>query len=156
MKIPRKILFVLSAPLELVPRPYAAPAAQAGLTEKALLQKIKAYKKAGLIRRVGVVLGHFKAGYKCNALVAWKIDPAVLELTGNILAGFAQVTHCYARRTFPQWPYNLYTMVHARDKKEVQALIRDMARKSGIKEYKVQTTLREFKKVKSNLKEILA
>lgn len=156
MKISRKILFALAAPLELVPQPYAAIAGRLGMEEARLLAKIREYKKGGLIRRVGTVLGHFKVGYKCNALVCWQVNPSMLEATGGIFAGFPQVTHCYARKTYPDWPYNLYTMVHAKNIKESRAVIRAMADKAGVTQYDIQLTLKEFKKIKSDLKEILS
>jgi DNA-binding Lrp family transcriptional regulator len=156
MKIPKKILFALSEPLALVPQPYAVIAKRLGMPEAELLEKIGEYQKAGFIRRVGTVLGHFKVGYKCNALVLWQVKPAKLEAAGKTFAGFPQVSHCYARQIYPQWPYNLYTMVHARNKKESQAVIKAMAEKSGLDQYKIQFTVKEFKKIKSDLKEILS
>ena len=156
MKIDKKIVFALSEPLALVPRPYAGIASRLGMDESELLATIRGYQKAGIIRRVGVVLGHFRAGYKCNALVAWKVAPKDLSAVGKLMADFPQVTHCYSRKVFAQWPFNLYTMIHAGDKTELQLVIKAMADKSGVKQYKVQSTLKEFKKVKSDLKEILS
>ena len=155
-KSDKRIVIALSAPLALVPQPYAAVAKRLGMPETRLLEKIRHYKEAGIIRRVGTVLGHFKVGYKCNALVMWQVDEARLELVGKICATFPQVTHCYARQTYPGWPYNLYTMVHAKDKNESEAVIKAMSLKTGVTMYKVQLTVKEFKKIKSDLKEILA
>ena len=156
MKIPNKILFALAEPLAIVPRPYAAVADRLGMPERELLSRIRKYKKAGVVRRVGTVLGHFMVGYKCNALVLWKVDEHDLETVGRIFASFPAVTHCYARRSYQEWPYNLYTMVHARNKRESQAVIKAMSDKADVKEYKVQSTLKELKKIKSDLRGILS
>lgn len=156
MKFNKKIVIALSDPLTLVPDPYAVVAKKLGIPESLLLEKIRAYKEAGIIRRVGTVLGHFKVGYKCNALVMWQVDESKLEATGKICAGFPQVTHCYARRTYPGWPYSLYTMVHAKTRKESLSVIKEMSVKTGVTEYKIQFTVKEFKKIKSDLKEILS
>lgn len=156
MKIPKEIIFALAEPLKLVKQPYAAIAKELGIDEETLLTKIRQCKAAGVIRRVGVVLGHFKAGYTSNALVSWNVAEADLEAQGKLLAAFPQVTHCYVRQTYPQWPYSLYTMVHARQDKELAATIKSMAKQSGIKDYTIRTTLKEFKKIKSDLKGILA
>ena len=156
MKIDQKMIFALSEPLALVPKPYEVVARRLKMPEVELLSKISEYKKTGIIRRVGVVLGHLKVGYKCNALVMWQVDESRLEAAGKVFASFAQVTHCYARQTYPSWPYNLYTMVHARSKVESRALIKAMSEKSGVKTYKIQFTVKEFKKIKSDLKEILS
>ena len=97
----KKIISALSDPLALVSKPYAAVAGRLGMPEARLLSRIQAYKDAGVIRRVGTVLGHFKVGYKCNALVMWQVKEPKLEAAGRIFAGFPQVTHCYARQTYP-------------------------------------------------------
>ena len=104
---------------------------------------------------MGIVYGHFKMGFNANALVVWQVPEEKLEATGKIFAGFSAVTHCYARKAYPQWPYNLYTMVHAKTTKECDAIIADMVAKSGIKQSKVCSTLKEFKKIKTDLREIL-
>ncbi|MBF0593616.1 MAG: Lrp/AsnC family transcriptional regulator [Candidatus Omnitrophica bacterium] len=156
LKFNKKVVLGLSDPLELVSQPYKIVAERLGISEQRLLRIIRKYKSAGLIRRVGTVLGHFKAGYKCNALVMWQVEDAGLETAGKIFAGFPQVTHCYARQTYPDWPYNLYTMVHARNKNESQTIIKAMSTKAGITSYKIQFTVKEFKKIKSDLKEILS
>ncbi|MEI8012372.1 MAG: Lrp/AsnC family transcriptional regulator [Candidatus Omnitrophota bacterium] len=156
MKISRKIIRALAEPLKLVPQPYTAIAEELGMDEADLLAMIRQYKEAGVIRRVGVVLGHFKAGYTSNALVSWNVAAPDLDTQGKLLAAFPQVTHCYVRQTYPQWPYSLYTMVHARHDKELALTITMMAKKSGIKDYKIRTTLKEFKKIKSDLKGILS
>lgn len=154
-RINKRIVLGLSDPLELIARPYKAVADRLGIPESRLLTRINEYKDAGIIRRVGTVLGHFKAGYKCNALVMWQVEESRLEDVGKICASFPQVTHCYARQTYLGWTYNLYTMVHARDKKESMATIQAMSAKAGVTTYKIQFTVKEFKKIKSNLKEIL-
>jgi hypothetical protein len=68
---------------------------------------------------------------------------------------FAAVTHCYFRHTYPSWPYNMYTMLHARSDRECRRLIRQLAEVSGVRDYKVLDTIKEFKKTKTDLKEIL-
>ncbi len=156
MRINKKIVVALSRPLALISRPYAAIARRLGMTESQLLGKIREYKSGGIIRRVGIVLGHFQAGYRCNALVLWQVDEVRLAETGTLCAGFPQVTHCYARQTYPGWPYNLYTMVHAKSKKELLAVVLRMSAETKVTKYKIQLTVKEFKKIKSNLKEILA
>ena len=156
MKIPRKILFALSDPLEIIPAPYAAMAAKAETTEKALLRTIQRGIHAGLIKRMGVVLGHHQAGYTANAMVAWKVPATRMISIGKCFAEFEAVTHCYERQTYPQWPYNLYTMVHAKTPGECLHVIAQMKNKSKIKDNQVLVTTKEFKKTKSSIREIFA
>lgn len=155
MKILKKTLLALSEPLALVPEPYSAVAERLGVTEQELFTRIRGYTKAGIIRRMGIVLSHVKVGYRCNALVVWKVEKARLEKTGKVFAGFPQVSHCYARRSYPLWPFNLYTMVHSRTRKELLAVIRSMVNKAGGAPHKVLYTVKELKKIKNDPREIL-
>ncbi len=151
----RKTALALTEPFAITARPYAAVAKKLGITEDALIDRIAAYQEQGIVRRMGIVYGHFKMGFSANALVVWNVPEAELEATGKIFAGFSAVTHCYARKAYPQWPYNLYTMVHARTKKECEKTIAAMVAKSGVQQSKVCSTLKEFKKIKTDLREIL-
>ncbi len=155
VKVPKKVLFALTEPLALVPEPYAEPARRIGVSQKKLIAMIKDYQQQGVIRRMGIVYGHFKVGYASNALVVWKVAEARIARTGKIFFNVPAVTHCYARNAYSQWPYNLYTMIHAKTKEECLAIIQGMALSSGIKEYKALYTVKEFKKIKSDLREIL-
>jgi siroheme decarboxylase len=154
-KIPKKVLFALTEKFAIVPEPYAEPARRLGISQKKLLGLIAAYQKQGIIRRMGIVYGHFKVGYTANALVVWKVDGSLIEKMGALFTQVQAVTHCYARQAYPQWPYTLYTMVHAKTKKDCNSIIGSMAKSSGIKDYKILGTLKEFKKIKTDLREIL-
>jgi DNA-binding Lrp family transcriptional regulator len=154
-KVSRKIILALSEPLPLVARPYEAAARPLGIEEGDLLSAVRSLKKKGVIRRVGAVLGHRSAGLRANALIGWRVPARHMEHAGKVMAGFNEVSHCYARCAYPHWPYNLYTMVHARSKRECRAVIRAMAEKSGMTGHKIFFTVREFKKTRSDLKEIL-
>ena len=154
-KVPRKILFALTEPLALVPEPYTLPARAIGIEQGELILRIAGYQRQGIIRRMGIVYGHLKVGYTCNALVVWRVDEDSLEKAGKIFSDVPAVTHCYARQAYPSWPYNMYTMIHAKSKSECRTVIGAMARESGVKEYKALFTVREFKKIKSDLREIL-
>ncbi len=154
-KVPRKVLFALTEPMALVPEPYAEPARRLGVSQKKLIAMIKDYEQQGIIRRMGIVYGHFKVGYASNALVVWKVAESKIEKTGKLFFKVPAVTHCYARNAYPQWPYNLYTMIHAKTREECRGIIEGMARSSGITAYKALFTVKEFKKIKSDLREIL-
>ncbi len=127
--------------------PYADLAAEAGVTETEVLTLLGELKDAGAIRRLGATLRHQKAGYSANAMVAWKVpDPERIAPAGEALAGHARVSHCYWRPGSEDWPYDLYTMVHARSPKECQAVIQDLSDLAGLEEYTVLRSLKELKK----------
>lgn len=117
-------------PLEL--RPYAAIARQLGLTEAQVIDWIEQLIQRGVIRRFGVVLSHRDLGYRANAMVVWNIpDDAVAAVAGK-LAALECVTLCYRRpRRLPDWPYNLFCMIHGRDRQAVEALVEQAAVAAG-------------------------
>ena len=97
------------------------------------------------------ILAHRNIGLKTNALVAWKVPEQKIVSVARILTTCPEITHCYLRKTYRGWPYNLYTMMHTADKKTAESLISAIARKVEIKDFRILFTLKELKKIKSNL-----
>ncbi|GGC61000.1 siroheme decarboxylase subunit beta [Marinobacter halophilus] len=99
--------------LPLTPRPYQTLAERVGLTEQEVMSAISQWQQQGLIKRLGLVVKHRTLGYQANAMVVWNVpDHRVCEL-GKALAAVPFVTLCYQRpRRLPDWPYNLFCMIH--------------------------------------------
>jgi DNA-binding Lrp family transcriptional regulator len=123
----RALVEAIQGGLPLVARPYAAIGRQVGLSEREVIQRIGDLVDQGVIKRLGVVVRHRELGYDANAMVVWDIpDERVGEL-GQLLGGFTFVTLCYRRpRRLPAWPYNLFTMIHGRDRREVLARVDEL------------------------------
>ena len=155
MAIEKNKLLSMDRSLEITERPFQQMAVEQGLTERSLLTLVRALKKAGVIRRIGAVLRQEKAGLRSNALVAWRVCDDRLDAAAKALARFDEVSHCYSRRPAKGWPFNLYTMVHARDRKSCLAAIALMAACARLDEYRVLFTVRELKKEKAQLSEIM-
>jgi len=103
-------------------------------------------KESGVMRRFATILNHRKAGFGANAMSVWVVPEERGEEIGREMAEFSAVSHCYLRPSYPDWPYNLFAMVHAKTQEECDALIEEMAEESGLKEYgKLYSTV-EFKK----------
>ncbi|MFA5083325.1 MAG: hypothetical protein WC474_12315 [Hydrogenophilaceae bacterium] len=112
----------LDGGLDLSPRPYAALAARCGLSEDACLAGVGRLLDLSVIRRFGVVVRHRELGYTANAMVVWEVPEQRVDAVGRTLASQASVTLCYRRpRRLPDWPYNLFSMVHGRDRAAVLA-----------------------------------
>jgi DNA-binding Lrp family transcriptional regulator len=77
----------------------------------------------------------------------WDIEEGRIEEIGEQLASASEVTHCYARPWNPQWPYSLYTMVHARTREECERVAARLAGEVGVEDYKLVFSTREFKKI---------
>jgi siroheme decarboxylase len=142
----KRVILALQRDLEIEPRPFKEVADQLELAEEQLLDAIRGLMARGYIRRFGVTLRHQKSGYAANALVAWAVPEAELKTIGQKLAAQRAVTHCYARRPAPSWPYNLYTMVHGRTREDCVNIAARMSEETGIKDYELLFSETELKK----------
>ena len=122
-----KIVRATQAGLPLVPQPYAEVARRIGISEEALLSRLKAMLADGRIRRIGAVPNHSALGYRANAMTVWDVDDAQVDELGRQVGALPFVSHCYRRpRRLPHWRYNLFAMVHGRDRAETQRLVDEM------------------------------
>ncbi len=151
MKPEKKFILALNRSLGIIKKPFAPVAKRLGYKESRLLELIKAYKEEGLIRRLGLVLAHRNIGLKSNALVAWNVPKKDLNRAANIFKNTGEVSHCYERKTFVAWPYNIYTMIHGRSRQDCLKIIRILSQKAGIKDYRELFTLKELKKTKADI-----
>lgn len=136
----------LQQDLPLVHRPFQAMAERLGVGEKGVIDHAKDFLARGLMRRFAALLYHRRLGFLANGMGCWRVPEGRLEEVGKALAAFPQVTHCYQRVTYPQWPYNLFTMVHAPNQDACLSTVRAMAEKVDITDYLVLFSSREFKK----------
>lgn len=124
----RRIIVATQAGLPLVADPWAAVAAELGVPAETVLATVSDMLARGLIRRIGAVPNHYAIGFTANGMSVWDIDDGAVESVGLFLAGLTSVTHCYRRpRRLPQWPYNLFAMVHGRSRAVVDAEISAIA-----------------------------
>ena len=124
----RAIIAATQDGLPLVPRPYHEVAQQVGLAPEEVMQRLQAMQEAGIVRRIGAVPNHYRLGFAANGMTVWDVpDHRVSEL-GPRVGALDFVSHCYHRpRHPPEWPYNLFAMVHARTTDEVEALVEEIA-----------------------------
>ena len=129
-KIDRQIITATQAGLPLTPQPYQTIANALGLSAETVMQRMMIMQDQGVIRRIGAVPNHYRLGYKFNGMTVWNIaDEYINEMGGRIgLLDF--VSHCYHRpRHLPEWPYNLFAMVHSKSEagvKEQQGMIAEL------------------------------
>ena len=142
----KKIINGLQGDLPIESRPFASIAQRLGIKEEELLKHIKNFIENGIIRRFGATIFHHRSGFEANAMVAWKVPSDRLKEVGEIMATFPEVTHCYARITHSNWPYNLYAMVHGRTEEECINIVKKIARAVKIKHYQLLFTEDTFKR----------
>lgn len=126
--IDRQIIVATQSGLPRVARPYHAIAAQLGMAAEEVMHRMQRMLETGVIRRIGAVPNHYALGYRANGMSVWDVpDERVREL-GQKIGALDAVSHCYHRpRHLPVWPYNLFAMVHGRDRDEVEAKVRIIA-----------------------------
>ena len=119
--------------LPLTPRPYADVARQLGWTEDEVLARIRALSDSGVISRFGVIVRHQELGYRANAMVVWDVPDDTVTDAAAALIGLPYVTLCYRRRRVPPaWPYNLFCMIHGRDRTRVEGLAAEAGQAAGL------------------------
>ena len=142
------LITLIQTGLPISPTPYADIGKKLQLSEDEVIARIKSLDDINVIKRLGVVVRHHELGYKANAMTVWNIpDEAVSEL-GSCMGQFDFVTLCYRRpRRLPEWPYNLFTMIHGKDREDVLANIEVLAKRCNLieAEHKVLFSTRRFK-----------
>ena len=125
----RKLVPSFAPGLPLVPRPYAG----LGLDEDAAIATLGRWLEAGVVRRIGAVVRHRRLGYTANAMVVWEVPEAEVAALGRRAASDPAVTLCYRRaRALPEWPYNLYCMVHGRERARVLHEVKRLGSQHGL------------------------
>ena len=126
--IDRRLVVATQAGLPLVPRPYHALADQVGIAAAEVQARLARLLAEGVIRRIGAVPNHYVLGYTANGMTVWDVDDASVDALGAAVGALDFVTHCYRRpRRLPDWPYNLFAMVHGDSRAAVAAKIAAIA-----------------------------
>lgn len=126
--------------------PFAEIAKKLAWDEQKVLLQTQNLVREQVIRRFGAVLRHQRAGFTANAMGVWQVPVEKAEETGKVMASFREVSHCYQRPTLADWPYNLFTMIHARSKEECGAIMAKISKATGIKDYSMLFSIKELKK----------
>ncbi len=147
-RIDRKLLGAIQDGLPLTPRPYAEVAKALGISEAEVIERLQIMQQCGIISRFGLVLRHHELGFKANAMVVWDVPDDKIDAVAGRIKTHGFVTLCYSRRRFPGvWPYNLYCMIHGRDRAKVLQQIEEVKSKAGLSAFpgKILFSKRRFK-----------
>jgi len=132
-EIDRRIVLETQAGLPLVPRPYHAVAERLGLDASEVMARLARMQAAGIIRRIAAVPNHYRLGYRANGMSVWDVPDDRIAQLGPQIGALDFVSHCYHRpRHPPLWPYNLFAMVHARTRAEVEDRVAEIATLLGV------------------------
>jgi DNA-binding Lrp family transcriptional regulator len=142
----KKLIRKIQGDLPLSFTPFASVARQLGWEEKEVLKRVRRFIRRGRIRRFGAILRHQKAGYQGNAMVVWKVPENQISRITRAMIAFPAVSHCYLRPSLPQWPFNLYTMVHGPGARDCRLIAQQLSKETGLKDYQLLFSKREHKK----------
>lgn len=142
-----QIIKELQNGLPLAGRPYKIIADRLKMSEEELINRVRVLIENGIIRRFGAAVRHQDLGFKANAMVVWDVPDDNANDVGGKMAGFREVTHCYQRPRYPNWPYNLFTMVHGRSREECARIAGEISRAVGVDRYELLFSTAELKKI---------
>ncbi len=144
------VIRALQGPMEPVERPYDEAAAASGMSVEDFLAHLGGMVERRLLRRVAAILYHRRAGFSANGMGVWRIPEGEIAETGQRMASFRGISHCYQRPTYPDWPYSVFTMAHGRSKQECDAVLDAIAEECRIGEDDRATlySSTEYKKVR--------
>jgi siroheme decarboxylase len=142
------VIRATQGPMEVVSEPFAAPAAELGVSQEKLFEHLESMRERRALRRVAAILFHRRAGFSANGMGVWKVPEERIVELGPRMASFRGISHCYQRPTYADWPYSVFTMAHGRSKEECDAILDSIAEDTGIDERRTLYSSTEFKKVR--------
>jgi len=145
-----RMVKALQEPLPLVKEPFAVKAEELNCKVEEIFAWLKKMKKVGALRRFGALFKHQRLGYRHNVMVVWQVEEKRVDEVAKSLSKIPEITHCYLRKSYPEFPYNLYTMCHFKEE-NFQEKITAWANTLGIKNYLPLETIQELKKIRLKL-----
>ncbi|MBN2039729.1 MAG: Lrp/AsnC family transcriptional regulator [Spirochaetes bacterium] len=145
----KKAVYLLQTELPLSSRPFKDVIEESGIKikEERLIDLCNIFKKEKIIRRYSAILKHTQAGFSHNAMTAWKVAQKADSETVKIFLSLPSISHLYLRTIHPgKWEHGLFAMIHAKSEKDLNSIIKKLEKKSGINDYLVLHSLKEFKK----------
>ena len=117
----RRLVAATQSGLPLMPRPYEALGAMLGTSGAAVRERLAQWLEQGLVRRIGAVPNHYRLGFTANGMTVWDVDDESVDSLGERVGALPFVSHCYRRpRHRPDWPFNLFAMLHGHSRAEVE------------------------------------
>ena len=138
----------LQKDMDIIDEPFVNTAKNLGITENELFAKMKYYEDIGVMRRFAAILRHRQVGFIANGMIVWKVPEDRITKVGKTLGSFPQVSHCYERPTYADWPYNVFSMIHCKTHEEAKEMAKTIQNQISVDEYKILFSTREFKKTR--------
>ena len=131
----RLLLAEVQMGLPLCPKPYHEIGVNIDMPEAEVIERLRQLKQTGLIKRLGVIVKHRQLGYRANAMIVWNIPDELIKQLGGHISRFAFVNLCYQRPRLAEWPYNLYCMIHGKDRETVLSQLDQLTDACGLRNF---------------------
>lgn len=129
------VLQAIQGGLPLHARPYEIVGESIGMSEACVMERLEYLQEIGVMKRLGVIVRHHELGYRRNGMCVWDIPDDRLEEIGHAFSAYDFVTLCYERpRRMPDWPYNLFCMIHGKDRDVVLEQAECLVRENGLED----------------------
>jgi siroheme decarboxylase len=148
-ELDKMVIRELQEDLPIEQRPFKSLAERIGLSEDELFEAMRSLVERGFMRRMAAILYHRRAGFRANGMGVWAVPEDDVVEIGEEMASFANVSHCYRRPTYPDWPYNVFTMVHGTSVEQCEEILSSISKKTGVTEYISLYSTREYKKTRT-------
>ena len=131
-----------------VPEPFEPVGRALGCDVATVLERAGRLAERGFLRRFAAILNHRQAGFRANGMAVWQVPAERIPEVGRVVAGYRNVSHCYERPTYPDWPYSVFSMIHHQKVAGVEETALAISRELGITDYQVLYSTTEYKKIR--------
>lgn len=142
----RAFIRELQEDIEIVPQPFARVAERLAVSQEEVIAWLQQAKAAGWLRRFAAVLSQRQAGYVANGMIVWRVPEDSIEKVAAVAAALPQVSHCYQRPSYPDWPYSLFMLIHAKSREDCRAIADNISQATGVSDYVILFSTKEYKK----------
>jgi siroheme decarboxylase len=145
-EVDKEYIRQLQKDIEIIREPFKTITDNLGINLEELFNKVKEYQNIGIMRRFAAILRHRQAGFTANGMIVWNVPEEKIDQIGSKIASFPQVSHCYRRPIYPDWEFNLFSMIHARTIDAAEKIAKEISAIIKIDRYRILFSSREFKK----------
>lgn len=153
--IDRKILIELGGDVEVRSDFYEHIAEKLGIDTEEVIERLRVMEENKMLKRIAPIVKHHKTRFVHNGMSVWKVEAQRVGEVSEIILGYDQISHVYERETGGDWDYNLFAMIHSTSRDEVEKIVRNIANKAKLSDYRVLYTAEEIKKTSPDLKYLL-
>ena len=145
-ELDKKIIKAFETDIPLTLNPYQKIAAELNIERAELLKRLQKLKERNILKRVSAILHHRDSGYQANGMFVCHFSKKEIDEAGREISELEAVSHCYQRKTYQNWPYNFYAMMHGKNKEELEKMIEELVEEYKIEDYQILYSTEELKK----------